>query len=174
MGKSRSERRASSATLVNLYSTNTVLGWRVIDQVPIELALEKVALCKWRRVFYADGEAAGFQPLTETPARSVKVPFSLDGSPATITLAEVKMNAGLYGRSHTRGMPEFKRLTRHAKYDEKKILPPEDPIERAQEKVRLWPFPASVMGTDKDGEPIFGDRAIRVYPKQPNSRSTNE
>lgn len=172
MGKSRSERRAASAVLFNLYSSNTVLGWRVIDQVPMELAVVKVALKKWQRIFYADGELAGFQPLTEASAPPAKVAFSLDGSPATITLTEVKMNAGLYGRSHTSGMPEWKRIGRHAKYDEKKILPPEDRIEQAREKVRSWPFPASVLGMDEDGKPIFGDRAIRVYPRAPKEKPT--
>jgi hypothetical protein len=166
MGKSRSDRRASSGELANLYAKGTLVGCRVVRQVPITLALEKVALGVWRRVFYEDGAEAGFQPYAQPPTERPRTPMpgvSLDGSPPTITLTEVQMNAGLFGRSRTMGMPEWKRLKRHAKYDEKKILAPEDEIERAIEKVKLWPYPASRVD-DGSGDPVYGDRAVRVYP----------
>lgn len=161
MGKSRSDRRASSGELANLYATETTLGWRITNQVPMALGWEKVALRKWRAVQYDDGSFAGFQPtVAPQPGKSIPV---LAGSPPTITLTEVQMNAGLFGRSRTMGMPEWKREKRHARYDEKKILAPEDAIERAIEKVKLWPYPASRID-DGGGEPVYGDRAIRVYP----------
>jgi hypothetical protein len=168
MGRSRSERRAASGAVSNLYAAETTLGWRVIDQVPMSLGAEKVARGKWREVFYEDGGFAGWQVL---PAQACdrggkKIP-SREGTPATITLAEVQRNAGLFGRSRTLGQPEWKRLRRHAKYDKEKILAPEDAIERAIRKVQQWPFPASRIATDDDGKPVFGDRAIRVYPKPP-------
>jgi hypothetical protein len=173
MGKSRSERRSSSGALFNLFAANTALGWRVIDQVTGTLAAQKLAAGKWREVFYEDESFAGYQVVSATTSGK-KVP-SREGSPPTITLAEVQMNAGLYGRSRTLGMPEWKRAIRHvirkgpdgAKYDTGKIAEPEDAIERAIEKVKLWPFPANRIGTDDDGNPVYGDRGIRVYPKPP-------
>jgi hypothetical protein len=59
-------------------------------------------------------------------------------------------------------MPEEKRISWRDKYG--KALVPEDAIERAQEKVKQWPWPASRID-DGRGEPVFGDRAVRVYPK---------
>ncbi len=165
MGKSRSERRSSSGALFNLYAANATLGWRVIDQVTGTLAAQKVAAGKWREVLFEDESFAGYQVVSATTSGK-KVP-SREGSPPTITLAEVQMNAGLYGRSRTLGMPEWKRSLRRAKYDKDKILAPEDAIERAIEKVKLWPFPANRIGTDDDGNPVYGDRGIRVYPKPP-------
>jgi hypothetical protein len=164
MGKSRSERRVTRGALFNLYAADTTLGWRVIDQIPGAIAAQKVASGKWREVFFEDGSFAGYQVISATTSGK-KIP-SRGGSPPTITLSEVQMNAGLYGRSRTLGMPEWKRKLRHAKYDEDKILAPEDAIERAIVKVKLWPFPASRID-DGSSEPVFGDRAIRVYPKPP-------
>jgi hypothetical protein len=89
----------------------------------------------------------------------------------TITLPELKRNAGLFGPSHTIGMPEWKRLKRHARLDESKILPPEDATELAIAKVAQWPFPQSVIGRKKDGTPIFGDKAVRIYPHPPKPRN---
>jgi hypothetical protein len=165
MGKSRSERRTSSGALFNLFAANTALGWRVIDQVTGTLAAQKLAAGKWREVVYEDESFAGYQVVSAATSGK-KVP-SREGSPPTITLAEVQMNAGLYGRSRTLGLPEWKRKRRRAKYDEDKILAPEDAIERAIVKVKLWPFPANRIGTDDDGNPVYGDRGIRVYPKPP-------
>lgn len=169
MSKSSAERRLARGDVANLYAKGTLVGCRILRQVPMATALEKVALGKWRRVFYEDGSLAGFQPYAEPqPAKShsTAAGVSLDGSAPTITLTEVRMNAGEFGKSHTQGMPEWKRLKRHAKYDEKKILAPEDAIERAIAKVKLWPYPASRVD-DGSGEPVYGDKAIRVYPHPP-------
>lgn len=169
MSKSSAERRLAKGDLANLYTKGTLVGCRVVRQVPVSLALEKVALGMWRRVFYEDGSEAGFQPYAQPQPERPRAPqpgASLDGSPPTITLTEVRMNAGEFGASRTKGMPEWKRLKRHAKYDEKKILAPEDAIERAIAKVKLWPYPASRVD-DGSGEPVYGDKAIRVYPHPP-------
>jgi len=164
MGKSRAARRTDSGELFNLYGPESALGFPVIGQVTAAQAAERVAVAQWREVFYLTGELAGYQVLVKARVRVMP-----ELQPAlTITLSEMQMNAGLFGRSHTKGMPEWKRLQRHAKYDKEKILAPEDAIERAQEKVRLWPQPASRID-DGSGEPIYGDRATRVYPKTPNS-----
>lgn len=174
MGKSRATRRAASGLVVDVFSTNRILGWRVVRQVPVEQALEQVALLKWREIWYDNGELAGFQPLKQPEKKTLHQVLVEQLIAVTITLSEVQRNAGLHGRSHTIGMPEWRRLKRHARFDEKKILPPEDAIERAIEKVRLWPYPASVKRdarggavTDLKGAPVFGDKAVRVYPPAP-------
>ena len=166
LGKTRSSRRERCGA-INVYAAETVLGWRIIDQVGADIAAQQVGLRRWREVFYEDGTLAGVQPLK--PAERMALGDVLIGRlmAVTITLPELKRNAGLYGRSHTIGMPEWRRLCRHARYDEKKILPPEDLNELAIEKVRLWPYPASRIGTQEDGSPVFGDKAIRVYPPIP-------
>lgn len=180
MGKSSAVRRAERGLTINLFSANTHLGWKVIRHVPVELAIGQLAQRKWREIWYeadADGkrELAGVQPLP--PAEKTKTLHQVLAErlvAVTITLPEVQRNAGLYGRSHTLGMPEWKRLTRHARHDTKRILAPEDAIERAIEKVRLWPYPASVLRdkagnavTDANGKPQFGDKAVRTYPHPP-------
>jgi predicted alpha/beta hydrolase len=170
MGKSRAQRRTARGKIINLFFTNTTLGWRVASHVPVELAVEKIALRQWREVFFEDGSLAGVQPLKPPEGKALSEVLIERLIAVTITLPEIKRNAGLYGRSHTIGMPEWKRLRRHARLDDQKILPPEDAIERAIEKVKQWPYPASRIGTDEKGAPVFGDRAVRVYPKAPAER----
>ena len=171
MGKSRSERRAIGGRTLNLFSANTALGWTVVRQVAVEYALEQLALEKWREIWFEGGELAGVQPLRAPLPDERKCLHRVlieRLAAATITLSELKRNAGLFGRSHTMGMPEWKRLRRHARFDPGKILDPEDATERAIEKVRLWPYPASRID-DGSGEPVYGDKAVRVYPPVPKT-----
>lgn len=169
-GKRPRVRAGNEAHFVNVFSANAALGWRVISRVRVEVALERVLLKQWREVVFETGELAGVQPVklqvqVKTAAQVVAETLRA----VTITLDEMKRNAGLYGRSRTLGMPEWRRLCRHARFDKARILPPEDATERAIEKVRLWPYPASVIGRDAEGAPIFGDRAVRVYPPAPRN-----
>jgi hypothetical protein len=173
-GKRPRTRASNEAYRVNVFSANTALGWKVIRQVPVEFALEQIALCKWREIWYENGELAGVQSLKPVEKKTLHQVLTERLVAVTITLSEVRRNAGLYGRSHTIGMSEWKRLRRHARFDERKILPPEDATERAIEKVRQWPYPASVKRdqhgdavTDEKGQAVFGDRAVRVYPPAP-------
>ena len=132
---------------------------REVQQMDANL---RVAEGRWRPVYYEDGMLAGFQSI---PVKEQVTP-RLQAVPATITLKELERNAGLHGRSRTLGMPEWKRQQRSARFDADKILDPEDAIERAVEKVRQWPYPASRVD-EGQVEPVFGDRAVRVYPKAP-------
>lgn len=105
--------------------------------VTAQAASEKLASGKWCAVSDAHGNFAGcqmFNPVKneqDLPSRT---------SSTSISVSEMNMNAGLCGRSHTMGMPEWKRLSRHMPLDHPfcagKALPPEDTIERAIEKVR--------------------------------------
>lgn len=169
MGRSRAERRRKSGAVLNLFSTNTTLGWIVECTVSFEMALEKVALRKWRFVYWeadGDGELAGVQALKPEEPKAHKVVPTMEPSRATITLDEMRKNAGLDGGSATAGMQEWKRerRQRRARVDKGKIVALEDGIERAIEKVKQWPFPASRVD-DGSGPAVFGDRAVRVYPK---------
>lgn len=174
MGRSRSQRRAVAGLMVDLFDENTSLGWRVRYRVSAELALEKIALKQWREIWLTNGELAGVQPLKPQQQKGLDRPCQvlMAGLLAvTITLSELQRNAGLFGRSRTMGMPEWKRLRRHARFNESVILAPEDATELAIAKVRLWPHPASramdAKGepvSDRNGAPVFGDKAVRVYP----------
>ena len=81
-------------------------------------------------------------------------------STASISTAEIKANAGLFGRSRTAHLDDADRMVEAAN---RKFYPSaddlEDFVERAQAKVRMWTQPA----------PGRGDRAVRVYPKRPKA-----
>src|SRR5690242_6631755 len=179
MGMSRATRRAVSGVMIDLFDENTSLGWRVKYRVSAALALEKIALKQWREIWFDNGELAGVQPLKPEQKKTLGKVLVERLIAVTITLPEVKRNAGVYGRSRTIGMPEWKRLRRQhvAKEKYNRIVDPEDATERAIEKVRAWPFPASVMRdgrgaavVDEHGEPVFGDKAVRVYPHAPKTQ----
>jgi len=166
MGKSSSDRRKSNG-LANVYGPATALGRPIIDQVDMAFGVQRCAEGKWRALYYEGDESfAGFELIDRDPLRPAVVIKSGRYSPPTITMGELLRNAGCYGKSSTMGRPEWKRLQRHAKWDREKILAPEDAIERAIMKVRVWPFPANVVGHDKDGKPIFGDLSPTVHAKQ--------
>jgi hypothetical protein len=174
-GKRPRTRASNEAYYYKLFAPGEMSG-RVIRFINARQAAVNVASGKWREVFYEDDlMPAGYQPLEAPPVRSETSRATGKGAlidmskAATITLTEVRMNAGEMGRSHTAGMTEWKRerrVRRAAEY--RKIVALEDAIERAQEKVRLWPYPANVLGTDDKGRPVFGDRAVRCYPKPPH------
>ncbi|HEV2133777.1 MAG TPA: hypothetical protein VGR47_05895 [Terracidiphilus sp.] len=174
-GKNATQRRAQSGKVVDLYSAHTALGWRVVRQVPVELAVERVALRQWREVFLESGELAGVQPLKAVERKTLNQVLLQRLIAVTITNAELRRYCGLYGRSRTLGRSEWWREKRQRAAREKHgaIVDPEDAIERAIEKVRQWPYPASVdeggaarysRVTERDGR-VYGDRAPRVYPQ---------
>lgn len=126
-----------------------------------------VAAGKLRRIVDDAGRHIGYQPASAAP--EPKPSERLDA--ASITRAEIEANAGLRGKSRTRGLPERLRTERvHPKSG--RLMPEEDFVERAQRKVEAWPLPANRVGT-VDGKPIFGDRAARVYPRTATKAATN-
>jgi hypothetical protein len=146
-----------------LFAADTRFGWRVIRRVTFRLGEAKVTEWKWREILDPFKTHIGYQVISKIkPARDRRYrPL-----PTAITAKDAKLISGLFGTSRTAGLSEDRRLTRHARYDEDKILAPEDAIERAQEKVKQWPFPASRIDSGKrNSVPAFGDRATRVYPK---------
>ena len=159
MGKPTASQRRARAGAVNLYGSDLSRG--AIATTTLDMVQEKVASGAWREVFFeSTGASAGYQIVPRAERAKPKPPLE---RALTITLTETLRYCGLYGKSHTMGLPEWKRLKRHAKDDDQKILPPEDATERAIVKVKLWPFPASRID-DGTGKPVYGDRAIRVYP----------
>lgn len=159
--------RPRTAARYDLYPPTTTLGWRVIKLVTAAEAQGALEQGLWREVYDEQGNLAGYQ---------IKANFQTDDdlpsgwSSCAISENEMDLNAGAafkHGRSKTAGMPEDLRVARrhiHGKKATGKALPPEDAVERALAKVKLWPYPASRVDDGK-GEPVFGDRAVRVYPK---------
>jgi hypothetical protein len=135
-------------------------GWRVVRQVTATHAFEKVTLGKWREVFDDGGNFLGCQVLA-TFRTDQDLPSG--ASSTSITWREAMLYAGLGGESRTIGMNEDQRITRQNLVS--RSLPPEDRIERVMAKVECWPYPASRID-DGRGAPVFGDRAIRIYPRE--------
>ncbi len=117
------------------------------------------ALGTVRRVEHEDGTSAGYQ-MVEAAVREDDLPSREPD--CGITARESQMNAGLRGRSRTKGLSEDERMARRS--SKGRVMEPEDAIERAMEKVRLWASPASRID-DGRGKPVYGDRAVRCYPK---------
>lgn len=164
-------RASNEAHFCKLFEAGSQVG-RVIRFVSQSLAARRVNEGKWREVFYEDDlSPAGYQPVASVDAGQARARTGRQvvidmAKAATITLTETRMVAGEFGRSRTAGMPEWKRERRVRRAQEfRRIVALDDAIELAQEKVRLWPYPANVIGQDQQGKPVYGDKAVRVYPK---------
>ncbi|WP_420239243.1 hypothetical protein ACOBR2_06595 [Telmatobacter bradus] len=161
MGKTASQRRLENRSrCIDVYPADTTLGWRVVRQVRLTEAAQHLAAGAWREVYDERGNFLGCQVLLSI-CTDQELPSG--ASSTSITLGEVMLNAGLGGRSRTLGRSEEWRLTRPKRPNGRRPAP-EDAIERAIEKVKQWPWPASRVD-DGSGAPKFGDRAVRVYPK---------
>ena len=145
---------------IDVYSADTSLGWRIVRKVTALYAFNKVIEGKWVEIFDDIGNFYGVQIIAAVKSDQ-ELPSG--STAATITYLELIRNAGLEGRSRTMGRDENYRITRYSSVSSK-ALPPEDNIERAIAKVKQWPFPASRID-DGRGTPIYGDRAIRCYPR---------
>ncbi len=106
----------------------------------------------------ATGNHVGYQVLANL-TKDEDLPSGASSS--SITASECELNCG---KSRTVGLPEDKRISRRTRMG--RALPPEDAVERAQAKVRMWPHSASRIDNGR-GDPVYGDRAVRVYPKPP-------
>jgi hypothetical protein len=160
MGKSRTQRRAEKGErCISVYPPDTSLGWRVIYHVSKSQATAKLATGEWREVHDENHNFMGCQVLA-TFKQDEDLPSGASSS--SITVRECELNAGLGGRSHTVGLSEDRRISRRNQVGHP--LPPEDAIELAKAKVSLWPWPMS-RKDDGSSEPVYGDRAVRCYPK---------
>ncbi len=101
-----------------------------------------------RREFNEFGVHIGYRP-----GKNVRTDYDLPSRESTpsIAVCEMEANAGTMGASITSRLYDDQRDARASRK-----LAPEDFIERAMEKVRIWTRPA----------PGRGDRAVRVYPKE--------
>jgi hypothetical protein len=137
-GKNRNQRRQSAGSPTYLlFDAETALGWRVIRHVSGAQGEEMLARGAWRDVYDDLGNHIGYQMIAAAEIlRSSSDPLP-NSSASSITVGELKLNAGLGGKSRTAGMSENMRITRR---DLKTgaSLPPEDAIEKAQTKVREW------------------------------------
>lgn len=139
-----------------LFPARTVLGWRVIRRVSFREGETRVGVGEWRRVL--DGtthEHIGYQICTPEMSRGdYELPTIF--SPASISVREMQVNAGLFGRSRTEGLSEDRRLARRN---------PEDRVERAHAKVvefgkrRLVQSPVIAAAPEAAGWDAFQDMA---------------
>ena len=132
MGRTRNQRRGSSGANYLLFAAENILGWRCIRHVTGAQGEEMLARGAWRDVNDTFNNHIGYQVVASY--RSDLEMLSGRPSAASITVNECKLNAGLGGRSRTAGMNEEQRIGRHTRFGA--VLPPEDRIERAREKVR--------------------------------------
>jgi len=168
-GKTMNQYRACTGEF-ELWPADDTRGWKPVRRgVSFAEGIDKVAQGKWI-LHEHQGQLWYFQlvPKPRLPQKQ-----SRRFSPTTITARESLLSAS--GGSATAKMDENdpRRLRRYRKKDDSispisgmpfKPLAPEDAVERAQAKVRQWPHPASRID-DGTGVPVFGDRAVRVYPK---------
>lgn len=150
--------RFTPAATVLLFGANTTLGWRVsrrISRLEGERGVERGA---FREVLdETSGALIGYQMIAEAEMAGDRDLPSLQ-SAASISDREMRMNAGELGPSRTAGLPEAKRLERAERRDEQTgqhlHLAPEDEIERAQMKVRVFPKLGAARGD-----------ILRVWPR---------
>jgi hypothetical protein len=159
MGESRSRRRIYDG-FVYLYAADTSQGWAVHRMITTEQGLGLVE--RGNADVYEDEYGIYFQ---------MRANFKLDEdmpegeiSKTYIHASESKMNAGLSGESRTIRLNEAMRMSQPLRPGGHRP-PPEDDIEKAIEKVKQWPEPASRIDDGTNAAPLFGDRAPRVYPR---------
>lgn len=168
MGKGSRIRGQHSASYFDLYSADTSLGWRVIKKVSSAVGEQQVVQGKWREVYDAYDCHIGYQILAVLWQNKEQ---SSRPTSCVIVQREMLLIAGRAfkkGRSKTAGMTEEQRITRRdlrSKVGTGRALPPEDAVEKAQEKLKQYESPASRIDDGK-GAAVFGDRAVRVYPKK--------
>jgi hypothetical protein len=128
-------RASNCAYVFNLFPAQTDDHFSVIREVRFGYAEGKVALGEWKREYDQVGNHIGYRVV---PNRFGDAALVSGSSSSSITAREMRLNAGLKGRSQTARLSEDDRISRrHPKSG--KALPPEDAVERAREKVRIWP-----------------------------------
>lgn len=163
MGTRPRIRASNSDYTLAIFPPDTTLGWRVVGRVSSAVGDKKVANGEWRRVNNELGEHVGYQALA-----TFQTDKDLPSTPSScsITVRQVELIAGTafkHGKSRTLGMPEEKKICRRNPKSGR-ALPPEDAVELALAKMEQWLHPASRID-DGRGEPVYGDKAVRVYPK---------
>lgn len=130
-----------------LFSPDASRGWRINRRISFADGERGVERGVFIRVLNELNQHVGYQMTAGREADYDVMPQGVSGA---LSLREIYSNAGVNGRSRTRGLSEDDRLIRV-----KQGLHPEDVIERAEQKVKVYERPA----------PGRGDRAVRVYPK---------
>lgn len=121
-----------------LFDGNTALGWRVTRRISQIDGERMVSTGHARHVNDTNGQHIGYQMQQPAPVKNGEV--SAKPTPAVLTVHEMDLIAGrafARGRSRTARMNEVQRLTRVHPLT-RKLLPPEDEIERAEAKLRAF------------------------------------
>jgi hypothetical protein len=138
-----------------VFAACTTLGWQVVRRLTFAKGEAMANAGVYARVYdEVTGLQIGYQ-IAKEPATDKDIPSQ--PTQAVISISELEANAGVRGRSRTAGLPEHKRLERAKRTSRKtgKLLLPEDAIERATAKVRVYPM----VG------PARGD-ILRAWPKK--------
>ena len=114
--------------------------------MPLGYGRRQVARGVWREKFNESCELEGFEIISISDLKGDEAIETLPGSQASILEHEIYANAGLDGNSETAHLCEDLRLSR--------AKGPEDSIERAEQKVKVWPW--------IDGAP---GAILRAWPK---------
>ena len=130
-------RHRSPASAYLLFNPNTTLGWSVARRISFERGEQMVA---WGTVVQVNDEFGRHIGYKFRDASEPKTPLiKVSGSTApTIRAKESMANAGLMGGSRTARLSDEQRLSRIHPLSGK-LLAPEDMVERAREKVRIYP-----------------------------------
>ncbi len=154
MARTNRTKHGNTVCVLQPYSA---LGWRVIRQIDMDDAADRILAGTAREIFdKATGRLKGIE-LADGAPKDENIP-SGDRTPCALSAREMRFAAGLYGESLTERMSEERRVGRvHPASG--RMLPAEDEVERVREKLKLYPFPA----------PGRGDRAVRVYPRAPQA-----
>jgi hypothetical protein len=139
-----------------LYFPNTTLGWRVIRTIERREGQRGVERGAFRELIDDNtGNLIGFQLISSSEQRG-DLDFPSLPSSAAISTREMRVNAGLCGRSRTAGLTEEQRLELAAARDPEtgEYRTPEDEIERIQRKVEFYPFVGATQGD-----------ILRVWPR---------
>lgn len=122
-----------------LFDGNIALGWRVTRRISQADGDRMVVTGHARLVNDHNGQHIGYQ--MQQPSPMVKNGGAIaNPTPVMLTVREMDLLAGRgfrFGRSRTEGMNEAQRLTRVHPFT-RKLLPPEDEIERAAAKLQAF------------------------------------
>lgn len=147
----RQKHRSASNEFL-LFNPHSTLGWSVARRIGFERGEKMVSSGAAIHVNDEMGNHIGYKLRSAEESRNPVVKIS-GATSLTITRFESMANAGLCGRSVTATMTEEQKLARVHPLTNK-LLAPEDEIELAHAKVRLYPM-------------IGDQRAVRVSPLCP-------
>ncbi len=144
--------RRSRCNELILFSENSSLGWRGLRRISFDDGERSVNHGTMRRVYDELGNQIGYQFCAAAP-----VPTGGSSQPSCVVISNRERELIAFTRfqgsgSETAGMSEARRLERMKQTDPRtgKLLPAEDAVERAMEKLKLYPKLAGELAWRQD------------------------